>query len=183
MTIVLRESERLNKTIGEFLRFVRPQEKRAVQFDIAASVNETLDLLANSAELRKDHEIRREINPPSFTLVGDGDQIRQVFWNIALNAFRAMPGGGILAVRATVVDGEYRIVFADNGRGMTESDQRRLFQPFRTGFPTGTGLGMAISYRIVQEHGGEIHAANHPTGGAMFTVELPTRPGAERAKE
>src|SRR5512142_2173415 len=66
MTIVLRESERLNKTIAEFLRFVRPQEKRAVEFDVAASLSETLDLLTNSAELRKDHEIRREIHPPSY---------------------------------------------------------------------------------------------------------------------
>ncbi|MGZ5466774.1 MAG: histidine kinase dimerization/phospho-acceptor domain-containing protein, partial [Thermoanaerobaculia bacterium] len=74
MTIVLRESERLNKTIAEFLRFVRPQEKRTAEFDIAASISETLDLLANSAELRKDHSILREINPPSFTILGDGDQ-------------------------------------------------------------------------------------------------------------
>jgi len=173
MTIVLRESERLNKTIAEFLRFVRPQEKRAVEFDIAASVSETLDLLANSAELRKDHEIRREIDPPSFTIVGDGDQIRQVFWNIALNAFRAMPAGGVLAVRATVTDGEYRIVFADSGRGMSDADQRRLFQPFRTNFPSGTGLGMAISYRIVQEHGGRIDVQSRVGEGTAITVALP----------
>src|SRR5206468_10365582 len=76
MSIVLRESERLNKTIAEFLRFVRPQEKRTAQFDIAASISETLDLLANSAELSKNHEIRRDINPPSYTILGDGHQIR-----------------------------------------------------------------------------------------------------------
>ena len=106
MTIVLRESERLNKTIAEFLRFVRPQEKRTAEFDIAASISETLDLLANSAELRKDHEIDREINPPSFTILGDGDQIRQVFWNIARNAMRAMASGGRLMVRAQPSDGD-----------------------------------------------------------------------------
>ncbi|HEX7422114.1 MAG TPA: ATP-binding protein, partial [Thermoanaerobaculia bacterium] len=156
MTIVLKESERLNKTIAEFLRFVRPQEKRTSQFDIAASISETLDLLANSAELRKDHEIDRDINPPSFTILGDGDQIRQVFWNIALNAIRAMASGGTLMVRAQPSDGAYQIVFSDSGRGMSEADLRRLFQPFRTNFPSGTGLGMAISYRIVQEHGGRI---------------------------
>ncbi len=173
MSIVLRESERLNKTIAEFLRFVRPQEKRTVEFDIAASLSETLDLLANSAELRKDHEIRRDINPPSFTILGDGDQIRQVFWNISLNAIRAMPGGGVLTVHAQAGDGEYRIVFADNGRGMTESDQRRLFQPFRTSFPSGTGLGMAISYRIVQEHGGRIDVQSRVGEGTAITVTLP----------
>ena len=173
MTIVLRESERLNKTIAEFLRFVRPQEKRTAEFDIAASISETLDLLANSAELRKDHEILRQINPPSFTILGDGDQIRQVFWNIALNAIRAMAAGGALTVRAEPADGTYRIVFSDNGRGMSEADLRRLFQPFRTNFPTGTGLGMAISYRIVQEHGGRIDVQSKVGEGTAITVSLP----------
>ncbi len=173
MTIVLRESERLNKTIAEFLRFVRPQEKRTSEFDIAASISETLDLLANSAELRKDHEIRREINPPSFTILGDSDQIRQVFWNIALNAIRAMASGGALTVRAEPSDGAYRIVFSDSGRGMSEADLRRLFQPFRTNFPSGTGLGMAISYRIVQEHGGSIDVTSLVGEGTAITVSLP----------
>jgi len=173
MTIVLRESERLNKTIAEFLRFVRPQEKRTSEFDIAASISETLDLLANSAELRKDHEIRREINPPSFTILGDSDQIRQVFWNIALNAIRAMASGGALTVRAEPSDGTYGIVFSDSGRGMSEADLRRLFQPFRTNFPSGTGLGMAISYRIVQEHGGSIDVTSRVGEGTAITVSLP----------
>jgi two-component system sensor histidine kinase PilS (NtrC family) len=178
MSIVLRESERLNKTIAEFLRFVRPQEKRATEFDIAASLSETLDLLANSAELRKDHQIRREINPPSFTILGDGDQIRQVFWNISLNAIRAMPGGGTLTVRSEPAEDTYRIVFADSGRGMSEGDQRRLFQPFRTNFPSGTGLGMAISYRIVQEHGGKIDVQSRVGEGTSITVTLPAAPAA-----
>ena len=176
MTIVLRESERLNKTIAEFLRFVRPQEKRASEFDVAASLSDTLDLLANSAELRKDHEIVREIEPPAFTIVGDGDQIRQVFWNIALNAMRAMPNGGALTVRAEPIDESYRIVFTDNGRGMSEADLRRLFQPFRTNFPSGTGLGMAISYRIVQEHGGRIDVQSALGQGTAIALVLPVRP-------
>ncbi|MCU1245654.1 MAG: Sporulation kinase [Acidobacteria bacterium] len=175
MSIVLKESERLNKSIADFLRFVRPQERLAAQFDIAASLSETLDLLANSSELRPDHEIRREIVPPSFMVFGDGDQIRQVFWNIARNAVQAMPSGGILTVR-TEPDGEsYNIVFADSGRGMSDADLRRLFQPFRTNFPSGTGLGMAISYRIVQEHGGRIDVTSREGAGTTITVSLPVR--------
>jgi two-component system sensor histidine kinase PilS (NtrC family) len=175
MSIVLKESERLNKSIADFLRFVRPQERLAAQFDIAASLSETLDLLANSSELRPDHEIRREIVPPSFMVFGDGDQIRQVFWNIARNAVQAMPSGGVLTVR-TEPDGEsYNIVFADSGRGMSDADLRRLFQPFRTNFPSGTGLGMAISYRIVQEHGGRIDVTSREGAGTTITVSLPVR--------
>jgi two-component system, NtrC family, sensor histidine kinase PilS len=173
MSIVLKESERLNKSISDFLRFVRPQEKRAVAFDVAASLSETLDLLENSPELRADHQLRREIFPPSFQLVGDADQIRQVFWNIARNAVQAMPQGGILNVHTIVSGDEYHIVFSDNGRGMSHADLQRLFQPFRTNFPSGTGLGMAISYRIVQEHGGKIDVTSREGEGTSIAVSLP----------
>ena len=173
MSIVLKESERLNKSISDFLRFVRPQEKRALEFDVAASLNETLDLLENSPELHERHEIRREIVPPSFVLVGDADQIRQVFWNLARNAVQAMQHGGTLTVRTNVKDDAYQIVFSDSGRGMSHTDLQRLFQPFRTNFPSGTGLGMAISYRIVQEHGGRIDVSSREGVGTAITVSLP----------
>jgi len=173
MSIILKESERLNKSIADFLRFVKPQEKRSAEFDIAASLSETLDLLANSAELREDHRIERRIAPQSFTLIGDGDQIRQVFWNIARNAVQAMPEGGALHVSTEVGARSYDIVFADSGRGMTAADQQRLFTPFRTNFPSGTGLGMAISYRIVQEHGGRIDVQSREGSGTVIRVSLP----------
>ena len=175
MTIILKESERLNKSIADFLRFVKPQEKLTAEFDIAASLSETLDLLANSPELRADHRIERRIAPPSFVVSGDADQIRQVFWNLARNAFQAMPTGGVLRVSTEAAGDTYRIRFSDSGRGMAEADQRRLFQPFRTNFPSGTGLGMAISYRIVQEHGGQIDVASWPGMGTTITVSLPVR--------
>jgi two-component system sensor histidine kinase PilS (NtrC family) len=173
MSIVLKESERLNKSIADFLRFVKPQEKRSAEFDIAASLSETLDLLANSAELRPDHSIESHVAPPSYVVVGDADQIRQVFWNIARNAVQAMPAGGVLRVATEVTESAYNIVFADSGRGMSNADQARLFQPFRTNFPTGTGLGMAISYRIVQEHGGRIDVQSREGSGTRITVSLP----------
>ena len=173
MGIILKESERLNKSIADFLRFVKPQEKRTAEFDIAASLSETLDLLRNSPELTPAHTIEHRINPPSFTIVGDADQIRQVFWNLARNAVQAMSRGGILRVTAEADGDAYRIRFIDTGRGMSEADQRRLFQPFRTNFPSGTGLGMAISYRIVQEHGGDIEVASAEGMGTMITVTLP----------
>jgi two-component system, NtrC family, sensor histidine kinase PilS len=175
MSIILKESDRLNKSIADFLRFVRPQDRRPLEFDIAASLSETLDLLANSPELRADHRIERQISPPSFTIVGDADQIRQVFWNLARNAFQAMPHGGLLHVSTEVLADVYRICFTDSGRGMSELDLRRLFQPFRTNFPSGTGLGMAISYRIVQAHGGDIDVASRSGAGTRITVSLPRR--------
>ncbi len=173
MSIILKESDRLNKSIADFLRFVKPQEKRPAEFDIAASLAETLDLLRNSPELGAAHTIEDDIAPPSYTIVGDADQIRQVFWNIARNAVQAMPNGGTLRVTTFILADRYNIVFSDNGQGMTDADQRRLFQPFRTNFPSGTGLGMAISFRIVQEHGGRIEVTSHEGSGTAITVSLP----------
>lgn len=182
MSIILKESDRLNKSIADFLRFVKPQEKRAAEFDIAANLAETLDLLVNSPELRPDHVIERSIVPPSYNVVGDADQIRQVFWNLARNAVQAMPSGGSLHVSTEVSGGTYRILFTDNGRGMTDADQRRLFQPFRTNFPSGTGLGMAISYRIVQEHGGRIDVLSREGSGSTITIVLPDNAGVRSSR-
>lgn len=175
MSIILKESDRLNKSISDFLRFVRPQERQPAPFDIAQSLRETLELLANSAELQDNHSVESAIDPDSFVIEGDGDQIRQVFWNIARNAIQAMPAGGVLSVSTEPREDEYAIVFTDSGSGMSEDDQRRLFQPFRTGFPSGTGLGMAISYRIVQEHGGRIDVRSAPGEGTSISVVLPIR--------
>jgi two-component system sensor histidine kinase PilS (NtrC family) len=175
MSIILKESERLNKSIADFLRFVKPQERMATRFDIAASLAETLELLANSSELSADHGIDHVIDPPSFSIVGDPDQIRQVFWNIARNAVQAMPKGGRLDVRTERDGAWYSIHFRDDGRGMSAADQERLFQPFRTSFPSGTGLGMAISYRIVQEHGGRIAVESREGLGTTISVILPIR--------
>jgi two-component system, NtrC family, sensor histidine kinase PilS len=173
MSIVLKESERLNKSIAEFLRFVRPQERVPSEFDIALMLTETVDLLSNSSELHADHRIKPQIHPSSFFINGDPDQIRQVFWNLARNAMQAMPHGGTLVVRTEVEDGTYNIIFSDSGHGMSEADVRKLFTPFRTNFPSGTGLGMAISYRIVQDHGGRIDVDSKEGVGTTITVSLP----------
>lgn len=179
MSIILTESERLNQSIASFLRFVKPQERAPEPFDVAASVSETLELLANSIELQPTHQIVAKIDPPHFELVGDPNQIRQVFWNVAKNAFQAMPGGGALEVSTSISDGQYRISFSDSGRGMSEEDLKRLFQPFRTTSAAGTGLGMAISYRIVQEHGGAIEVDSQPGKGTTITIALPTATSVE----
>ncbi|HEU5162952.1 MAG TPA: ATP-binding protein [Thermoanaerobaculia bacterium] len=178
MSIILKESERLNQTIAEFLRFVKPHERRELEFDIAASLVETLELLSNSAEMSDRHRVAWSIDPSSFIVSGDPDQIRQVFWNLARNAIQAMPQGGELRVTAALEDSGFVIRFADEGRGMSERELRSLFEPFRTNAPTGTGLGMAISYRIIQQHGGRIDVASVPDAGTTITVVLPVR--AER---
>lgn len=181
LDIVHRESQRLDRTIKGFLRFARPRERSSASFDVAGLLAESTELLRNSEESTGRHEIVVELDPPSAFLVGDRDQISQIFWNVARNALRAMPDGGRLTVRGAVVDDRYRIEFEDTGRGMTEDQRARLFEPFRSFFDAGTGIGMAIVYRIVQEHDGRVEVDSRPAGGTRIRVELPLQTAAAAA--
>ncbi|MCZ7650043.1 MAG: ATP-binding protein [Thermoanaerobaculia bacterium] len=100
----------------------------------------------------------------------------QIFWNLARNALRAMPEGGELLVRGEGRGDTYRLAFRDSGRGMSSEQRTRLFQPFQSFFDGGTGLGMAIVYRIAQEHGGRVQVESTAGSGSTITVELPLRP-------
>ena len=175
MEIIVSESQRLSRTIEEFLRFVRPQERRVEAFDVAATIIEVMDLFRLSDEVSDAHQIVVDVVPPSSTLSGDRDQIRQIVYNVAKNAVRAMAAGGRLTVIGREDDAWYTIRFIDTGRGMNQEQLSRLFTPFSTAFDGGTGLGMAIVRRIVHDHGGAVDAESRPGEGTTVTVLLPRR--------
>ncbi|HSM50539.1 MAG TPA: ATP-binding protein [Thermoanaerobaculia bacterium] len=176
LAIVHRESQRLDRTIKGFLRFARPRDRAAVAFDIARLVAEHFELLRNSEETGSGHRLSLELDPPSVTALADPDQVSQIFWNLARNALRAMPDGGDLLVRGEGRGATYRLAFRDSGRGMSAEQRTRLFQPFQSFFDGGTGLGMAIVYRIAQEHAGRVQVESTAGSGSTITVELPLRP-------
>jgi two-component system sensor histidine kinase PilS (NtrC family) len=171
--ILLKESQRLDRTIKGFLRFARPKERSPIPFDIARLLAENFELLANSAEVSPGHTLEIDLDPPTAHLLGDPDQVSQIFWNLARNALRAMPDGGTLRVAGSLGRESYQFQVIDTGRGMSEEQRANLFHPFRSFFDGGTGIGMAIVYRIVQEHGGRLHVDSRPGGGTTITVELP----------
>jgi two-component system sensor histidine kinase PilS (NtrC family) len=172
--ILLKESYRLDRTIKGFLRFARPRERSSVSFDIARLLAENVELLRNSEEVSDRHNLRVELDPPSARLFADPDQVSQIFWNLARNSLRAMPDGGTLRVAGYLAGEWYRIQVIDTGRGMTEEQRTNLFHPFQSFFDGGTGIGMAIVYRIVQDHGGRLRVDSRPGAGTTITVELPT---------
>ncbi len=177
--ILLKESHRLDRTIKGFLRFARPRERSSVSFDIARLLTENFELLRNSEEVSERHVLRLELNPSSARLFADPDQVSQIFWNLARNSLRAMPDGGSLRVVGQFSGGQaagewYRLQVIDTGRGMTEEQRTNLFHPFQSFFDGGTGIGMAIVYRIVQDHGGRLRVDSRPGAGTTITVELPT---------
>jgi two-component system sensor histidine kinase PilS (NtrC family) len=138
-----------------------------------------MDLFSHSDEVSDHHLLNLQVESAT-SVFGDPDQVRQIFWNVARNAIAAMPEGGILDVTGRVEDAWYAIRFHDTGRGMTADRRDVLFQPFATAFDGGTGLGMAIVRRLVDEHGGRIAVDSRPGFGTAIDIYLPRRT-AERA--
>jgi two-component system sensor histidine kinase PilS (NtrC family) len=171
--IIVSESNRLSKILEEFLRFVRPQERRVAVFDVAGNIQEVLDLFRLSDEVSDAHRIVADVRPAASLLSGDRDQVRQIIYNVAKNAVRAMPDGGALTVEGREDAAWYSIKFRDTGRGMSVEELARVFTPFSTAFDGGTGLGMAIVRRIVEDHGGAIDVESSPGEGTTVTILLP----------
>lgn len=173
LSIILKESQRLDRTIKGFLRFARPRDRAGRRFDIAALLRENAELLRNSPEVSSRHHIAVSLEPPQAHLVGDPDQISQIFWNLSRNALKAMPEGGVLEIAGNADNDVYHLTFRDTGRGMTAAERANLFHPFRSFFDEGSGIGMAIVYRIVQEHGGRLTVDSRPGRGSVISAELP----------
>jgi two-component system sensor histidine kinase PilS (NtrC family) len=171
--ILLKESHRLDRTIKGFLRFARPRERASVPFDIGRLLAENMELLGNSEEVSPRHRLEIDLDPPSARIIADPDQVSQIFWNLARNALRAMPDGGTFRLLGRLDGDAYRLQVVDTGRGMSEAQRANLFHPFQSFFDGGTGIGMAIVYRIVEDHGGRLRVDSTPGGGTTITVELP----------
>ena len=177
--IIVAESRRLSKILEEFLHYARPRPRKNLVFDVGATLSEAMDLFSHSDEVGDHHLLNLQVES-AISVFGDPDQVRQIFWNVARNAIAAMPDGGILDVTGRVEDSWYAIRFHDTGRGMTADRRDVLFQPFATAFDGGTGLGMAIVRRLVDEHGGRIAVDSRPGFGTAIDIYLPRRT-AERA--
>ena len=177
MDIVLRESERLNTTIGSFLAYARPQRFSIERFDVRRPLNDAALLLRNSAEVHEGHVI--DVDVPAGELWYDADegQIKQIIWNLATNGLRAMPNGGrlVLSGAADPASGGVLITVRDEGVGIPPEDLDSLFQPFHGRFVKGSGLGLAIVHRIVSDYNGEIHVSSQPGHGTTVAVHLPAR--------
>lgn len=174
LAITLKESRRLDRTVKAFLQFAKPPERRPERVDVVALLGGDLELLRNSDDVLPSHEITSDLEPA--IIFADRDQLGQIFWNLARNALQAMPDGGTLTLVGRQTDGGYEIRFCDTGKGMTAEEKAGLFHPFKSFFDHGVGLGMAIVYRIVEEHGGEIRVESTLGEGSQIIVHLPNQP-------
>jgi signal transduction histidine kinase len=178
LEVIHGEITRLEETVGNFLAFARlPAPQRQV-CDLREALPRPLDLVRARA---RQQQVRLTVETPeaAVPVYLDAGQFRTVLVNLFLNALDAMPRGGELRVGLEAGDGECRLRVRDTGPGIAPDIAGRLFTPFASTKPTGTGLGLSLSRRIVAEHGGTLRAANHPEGGACFTITLP-RSGPDR---
>jgi two-component system sensor histidine kinase PilS (NtrC family) len=174
LDILVRESERLNGFVEDFLNYARPRRYEQNSIDLVPVLRDSVTLLKNSPEVCKKHSIVLNIEAESIKILGSADQLSQVFWNLAQNAIRAMPGGGELKIslRKNLPQcGE--IVFEDNGIGMTQKEREEIFQPFHSGFGSGLGLGLSIVFQIVEDHRGKISFESDKGKGTRVHLAFP----------
>jgi two-component system sensor histidine kinase PilS (NtrC family) len=173
MDIALSEMDRLNGIITDFLMYARPQELNKITFDVHHSLKEIITLL-HSSETEKNRVVINSRLEGSQFISGDAKQLRQVFWNLCINAIDAGGDNGILDIHTEKNNGSVGIVFKDNGYGIDPYDIEKIFYPFFTTKDRGTGLGLSTAQKIVEEHGGKIFAWSEGAGkGTTFKVILP----------
>lgn len=180
MGIILRESDRLNSIITNFLSYAKPKVGNFTEIDLREAIRDTMTLLRHSPDLKESHTIVENLPSQPLFVSADQTQIQQVFWNLTRNAIQAMPDGGELAVSLEPSPNDKaKIVFSDTGRGMSPEQVEQLFEPFATSTTGGTGLGLSIVYQIIRDHNGTINVRSAEGEGTTITIELrrePARP-------
>ena len=181
MEIILREVNRLNHLVNDFLQFARPQRIEIEEFDLNQLIMDTLYIFQNSQNWSQNLAVETKFFSP-LKINSDPQQLKQVFWNIFLNACEAMPKGGFVCVSTDKIkesngSGEYidsvRIKVEDNGPGIDTKVIKDMFKPFSTTKKGGSGLGLAIVKRIVEGLGGNVSGQNLAGGGMAIAITLP----------
>jgi two-component system sensor histidine kinase PilS (NtrC family) len=181
LEIVTRESQRLNGIITDFLAYSRGKKYSFEKADLVLLLEDTLTLMRHRMTAENTGIlIESRFAVPEAWVIADGDRIKQVFWNIAENAVRAMRDGGTLRVGIERLKDDWQVSFADTGTGMTPQQTEKIFEPFQSNFEGGTGLGLAVVYQIVQAHEGQVWARSRPGQGTTFVLRL-RRLDAERS--
>jgi two-component system sensor histidine kinase HydH len=170
--ILLKETDRLNRIVQEFLGFARPKQPEFRQADLNAAIESVLALTAQEAR-KAGVSIDKKLDPAIGKRSLDEGMLKQAFLNMVLNAIQAMPGGGVLTVESRLRSDTVEVRIADTGVGISEENRRKLFSPFFTTKKNGTGLGLAVTYRIIENHRGRIEVVSEPGKGAIFTVKIP----------
>ncbi len=176
MQIILRGKDRLDGFVKDFLLLARPKPSERRDINVEVIIDDLLESLRFSPEWREDIEVTKNLCNQT-SIYGNKAEIRQVIWNMISNAVQAMREGGKLKIETSEVFNDTKeyleIRISDNGCGIEEKNQDKVFEPFYTTKKNGTGLGLAIVNRIVESHMGKIRIKSKPGKGTDCIVLLP----------
>ncbi|MFA7404703.1 MAG: ATP-binding protein [Pelobacteraceae bacterium] len=175
--IQIRETERLNRVVEDFLRMARPLPTEMARCRVQAELETVVLLVTNDARERK-IALLLEQAPVDVVVKGNGEKLRQAFLNIAINSLQASAVGGRLTISTSLcpadeVSGMCEIRFCDSGKGIDSESLARIFEPFYTTKPDGTGLGLVITKKIIEGHGGTLHVESVVGVGTTVLIRLP----------
>ena len=175
LNILISESDRLETFIENLLNFAKPVPRPKTALDIVPILRDLITLMKNGTEIKGKYSISLDIVVSDMPVLGNADQIRQVIWNVTQNAFRAMPEGGSLAIRAVCAKDEDvgEVTFADTGAGMSPEEMEQIFQPFHSGFSKGLGLGLSVVFQIMEDHQGKISFESEKGKGTKVILSFP----------
>ncbi len=173
LDVITHETIRCRKIIQELLDFSRGREPQKQLLNINHIIDKALSILIN--KFRINHiELRKNLSSDIPDIMIDGNQIEQVFVNLLINGVEAMPSGGKIWINSWANEEEIVCVeIRDNGPGISKPEMDKIFEPFFSSKSQGTGLGLSVSYGIVQNHSGQIGVESNVGGGTSFLVELP----------
>lgn len=172
--IVAGELARLTRTLDDFVLLAKPTAMDLRPCDLGSVLDHTLALFAREFEQANVRLERRGSGP--LPVRGDTDRLSQVIGNILRNALQAMRDGGTLTITSQEADGTASVAFADTGPGIAAAHLPHIFEPYFTTKRAGLGLGLALSLRTMEAHGGTLSVRNRPEGGVLVTMTLPLQP-------
>jgi signal transduction histidine kinase len=173
VTALRTEARRLNRILSDFLHLARPQQARRAPADIRDVVHHVGALIREDRSRASRVDVKVAVDPSVPRFRFDRDQVTQVLWNVALNGVEAMNGRGRLSLEVARRNGDVALAVTDTGPGIPAERLPRVFEPFYSGKPNGSGLGLTIAERIVAAHGGRIEIDSEPGRGTRVTLLFP----------
>ncbi|MFB3909746.1 MAG: ATP-binding protein [Candidatus Eisenbacteria bacterium] len=173
LQVLIDESVRLNGVLSRFLAFARPRPLERRLFELEDELRTVVQMMQDRDDTRSIRFHLHSCGTPTVRIYADREQLRQVLLNVLLNAAQASAPAGQVAVSCARADGVCHVRVHDSGPGFSPDALANLFTPFFTTKTEGTGLGLALSHRIIEAHGGTITGANDPAGGGIVEISLP----------
>ncbi len=170
--ILKKEIDRMSRIAHRYLDFARPHKPEKAQHDINSLIHSVVEIISEQAKKKK-VAINLQLSPALPDIFIDGEQVKQAIMNILINAIQATPENRSVHIASEMEGAHLWISIQDEGRGISESDLAKIFDPLFTTKKEGTGLGLSIAYQIITQHNGQMTMKNSKEGGALCRIVLP----------